>query len=104
VLPDGQKLPLPAAQRKHVKPAHELTIGLRPEQISLAGTGTILRAEAELVEALGGEAIVHARIAGNDMLVRTPGRPAISIGGPLTLHLAVDHLHLFDRASGKVLE
>jgi sn-glycerol 3-phosphate transport system ATP-binding protein len=56
----------------------------------------------DLVEPLGSETLVHGRLAGfptQEMVVRTPGHaPA---GERLALSLMAEHLHLFDRASGR---
>jgi sn-glycerol 3-phosphate transport system ATP-binding protein len=61
-----------------------------------------LTLRVDLVEPLGSETLVHGRLAGfptQEMVVRTPGHaPA---GERLALSLMAEHLHLFDRASGR---
>jgi multiple sugar transport system ATP-binding protein len=102
-FPDGQTLPLPDAQRSSVKPRQEIVVGLRPEQLSLSGEGPQLRCEVELIEALGGEAIVHARVAGSELLLRASGKPNVQIGQPATVSIDAADMRFFDQSSGKAL-
>lgn len=66
-----------------------------------------LTLSVDLVEPLGSETLVHGRLdtdashggGAQEMVVRTPGHaPA---GERLALRLLPEHLHLFDRASGR---
>jgi len=94
---------------------HAVTIGIRPEHITVGHTAPgdapppPARAEAksltlrvDLVEPLGSETLVHGRldgVAAQEMVVRLPGHaPA---GERLPLRLMPEHMHVFDRASGR---
>ena len=77
-----------------------VTLGVRPEHVSLAQGGVPLA--VELVEPLGSETLVHGRMAdGTALLAKLPG--AAPVGERVTVALAPDALHLFDAASGKRL-
>ncbi|MGE4529442.1 MAG: sn-glycerol-3-phosphate ABC transporter ATP-binding protein UgpC [Rhodospirillaceae bacterium] len=76
-----------------------LTLGIRPEHLGLAG-GTAA-AVAELVEPLGADTLVHARLADGPLLVaRTAQTPAPD--APLALEMPLARLHLFDAAGNRM--
>ncbi len=101
-LGEGQRLRLPDGA---APAADRVTLGLRPEQISLqAQPGALrLRGEVEPVEPLGAEAIVHLRVGDAALLARVPGMALHEIGEALDLHIAPAALHLFDADSGAAL-
>ncbi len=101
-LSDGQTLPLGHHRTAPLSPGQAVLLGLRPERIDVGPAGT-LRAEVELVEALGGETVLHTRVAGQALLVRVPTRVEATIGQPIMLAVAPQALYVFDAASGKVL-
>jgi multiple sugar transport system ATP-binding protein len=122
----GHALPLPA---DFAGTRGEVVLGLRPGAFELAGAWTDpelsrLEVEAEVVEALGDEALVSFRVdapaveveevrtddgrlladeTGTRFVARVRGRVDVRTGE--RLELAVDHreLHLFDPASGRAL-
>ncbi len=103
-LEDESTIALTSAQRSVVSADQGVTVGLRPEQMRLGDAEQVrLNCEVELVEALGGEAVVHTRLGGSEILVRASGRPDVSIGERLTISVNPDDIRLFDRATGKVL-
>ena len=92
-LSGGEVIPLSCAA-----PAGAVTLGIRPEHVSLAADGIPLA--VELVEPLGSETLVHGRMAdGTALLAKLPG--AAPVGERVAVALAPDALHLFDAASGK---
>jgi sn-glycerol 3-phosphate transport system ATP-binding protein len=83
-----------------------LTLGLRPEHLPLAGMAPqALHVEAVLIEALGADTVVHARILGNGVALTTrlDGTTRIAPGDRLSLAPDAQRLHLFDPASGQRL-
>jgi sn-glycerol 3-phosphate transport system ATP-binding protein len=87
-------------------PGGELTIGLRPEQFTIAtATAGSLSMTVELVEALGADSLVHGRIDGVDSLltVRVSGHSPAKIGDILGLDASANPAHLFDSNTGKRL-
>jgi sn-glycerol 3-phosphate transport system ATP-binding protein len=78
--------------------------GLRPEHLELTPDGP-LPLTVELLERLGADTIVHGKLGGDGIIVTA--RAAGTINPPLgeTLRFAVrpDHIHLFDRETGKRL-
>jgi sn-glycerol 3-phosphate transport system ATP-binding protein len=105
---------IPFATGKSAGPeGYHVTIGIRPEHVTLGPAGpdphTAGQADTQsltlcvdLVEPLGSETLVHGRLDGaaaQEMVVRLPGHaPA---GERLPLRLMAEHMHLFDRASGR---
>jgi sn-glycerol 3-phosphate transport system ATP-binding protein len=97
-LADGTVLALPsghaAGNNSHV------TVGIRPEQLITAPGGDALTVKVDLVEPLGADTLVHARLAETLVTARLPGQVDFAEGAPLTLHIDPAAIHLFDAGSG----
>jgi sn-glycerol 3-phosphate transport system ATP-binding protein len=72
--------------------------GIRPEDMRLASEG--IAARVETIEYLGADSLVAAMVAGQQVLVRVPGRAAVRANDEV--HLAWDraHEHHFDLQTG----
>jgi multiple sugar transport system ATP-binding protein len=80
-----------------------VTIGVRPEGLSLAGPGETgaLTATVEFVEELGSDGYVYAALpTGDRIVVRNHGRMHPDIGSPVHLRVVPEHVHVFDAESG----
>jgi multiple sugar transport system ATP-binding protein len=82
----------------------KVVVGIRPENVGDTGraargeTATV-QGEVEIVEPLGHEVIVHARV-GDDLLVaKTDPHRTPRMGAAMDLVLELDALHLFDAAT-----
>jgi ABC-type sugar transport system ATPase subunit len=75
-----------------------VTIGVRPEHLSLAPSG--LPARVELVEPLGSETLVHWTSDAGVLISRVTSGPAPAPGTTATLVASPDHVLLFDAKSG----
>ncbi|MCP2253583.1 carbohydrate ABC transporter ATP-binding protein, CUT1 family (TC 3.A.1.1.-) [Prauserella aidingensis] len=91
------RLPAPAA-------SGEVTIGVRPESLSLVGAGEDgFDLQVELVEELGADAYVHGTLAGHDekLVVRADGRTPPRLGEAVRVALRdTGEVHVFDPESG----
>jgi sn-glycerol 3-phosphate transport system ATP-binding protein len=88
-------------------PAGDVTIGLRPEQITAApATDGRLSMTVELVEALGADSLVHGKVEGLDRLltIRVAGHSPAAVGDVLGLDATGSPAHLFDRETGRRLD
>ncbi|WP_415855444.1 ABC transporter ATP-binding protein [Sinomonas sp. G460-2] len=94
-------------------PEREIVLGIRPEHLTLnaAGSaaaapssGAALRGTVELAENLGREQLVHCRVSGRRITVTCPREERWEGGAAVVLSARVEHLHLFDRESGRRLE
>ncbi|MEO8192333.1 MAG: sn-glycerol-3-phosphate ABC transporter ATP-binding protein UgpC [Gemmatimonadales bacterium] len=92
-----------------------VTLGIRPEDVSVApesgpalfaGESTIVHppvtapARLDLVEALGNEAFVYATVGQYSITARVAPQPLPEPGDPITLAFDLAKSHFFDRASG----
>jgi sn-glycerol 3-phosphate transport system ATP-binding protein len=84
-----------------VPAGRRVTLGIRPEHLELDPAAPALRLEAELVEALGADTIVHGTVGGAPLLARLPGTHRVAAGDRVPLRCAPEHLHVFDPESGK---
>ena len=110
VLPGGQRLPLPerlmGAARRHIGRA--VTLGLRPEHLtedtSFAPGAATVQVDVSLVEPLGADTLVHAKLGDQALISRCA--PRTGLAAVTTIRLAADirHLHLFDPGTGHSLQ
>jgi len=91
-------LTLPVRDAPAVRLGDTVTLGLRPEHLSLGGGSPLaLAVQSEYVENLGGASQLYARSAdGAPIIVHTPGRLAAARGETLMLSAAPEHAYLFD--------
>jgi multiple sugar transport system ATP-binding protein len=84
-----------------------LTIGFRPEHLTLANgtTDSVMRfpAEVDVVEYLGNEELIHARAEGNDIVALLPSDTKVKAGEKVELAVPLDRLYVFDTTSEKAL-
>ena len=101
-LQGGHKVPL---SDRNGRTGREVTLGIRPEHLTLEtgqGIGDIA-VQVELVEALGADTVVHARLAssGDPLLARLPGSAQVKTGDTLHFAITPGEVHLFDRDTGR---
>ena len=95
---------LPLPQAAGLGEGREIDWGVRPEHVELAPGAADADAEVavDLVEALGADTLVHARLAdGGALTLRLPGTTRVREGDRLPLRVPTGALHAFDAASGK---
>jgi len=93
-----------------------LTLGIRPEDVSVAmeggptifaGESTIVHppitapAHLDLVEALGNEVFIYASIGTYVITARIAPQPLPKLGEPITLAFDLAKSHFFDRETGE---
>ena len=87
--------PMPA-----VNAGGAFTLGVRPEHLTLCGVGEgMLDAAIELVEPLGAETLVHARLAADDaqsVTVRVHGYPNVTLGEQVGVRFDATHVREFE--------
>jgi multiple sugar transport system ATP-binding protein len=91
----GHRVELPL-DGKSIANGSRITLGVRPQHVSI-GKGTDgIAAKIELVEALGPETILHTDVAGQKILVVAPGQHDLMPGADVHLSLSAGRLHLFN--------
>ena len=97
----GTALSVPGAG-KGIAAGDKLTLGIRPEHVTLAPEGEV-QGEIQALEHLGPRTYVHARLANGDRLVtQTAGDTAIREGDRLAFRFAAESCHLFDTAGKRL--
>jgi multiple sugar transport system ATP-binding protein len=110
-LSDEIVLPVPPSRVARYKPhvGHDgLTFGLRPEHLTEAKTNGgkqlgYIDAAIEVTEPLGMETLVFFRINGIDVCGRVSPDAGAREGQPMRLAANVEHMHLIDETSGRVI-
>jgi len=98
---DGFSVTVPETRRPGLAGANraEMTLGVRPEDISLHGDGAI-PAVVDIVEPLGPENVVYLRCGSERITARTPPDTLIASGENVRLGINAARMHLFDAGSG----
>ena len=104
VVCGADMLPLPASLAG-LPPGREVTVGLRPEHLSVGSSmadadGAGLSITPTLVELMGADTLVHFDFGGTEMVARVPGSAAVSLGEPLALACDLSAIQLFDPKTG----
>ncbi len=87
-------LPLPLARAT----GRDVTLGLRPEHLTLEGGAHGIALVADLTESLGGTTLIHAQTpAGEAMLLQAPGRVALAKGERFRVGFDPAHAYVFDK-------
>jgi len=95
-------LPLALVQRAAAATTH--TFGIRPEAIGLGDQpGIALPARVVITEPLGAETLVTFQVGDAELVARCSAQFQHPPGSALTVRLAPEAMHLFDRASGQAL-
>jgi multiple sugar transport system ATP-binding protein len=87
----------------------EVTLGLRPEAFATATDGQGVTLTVGLVEELGADSYVHARLTGDDplkdphLVVRFGDRETPRVGETITMAVRVDQEHVFHPETGERL-
>ena len=102
---EGELLALPDAARTAVAGSRELLFGVRPEDMHLQAREHTapIHGHVEIVEPLGAESLVHVRIGEELIIVRAEGRRTVESDKPITLHIDLQRIYLFDRDSERCL-
>jgi multiple sugar transport system ATP-binding protein len=101
-------IPVPARFRQGINESNgrELLLGVRPEHIDIASNGTAggrIDSTADVVEYLGNEELIHANVAGFDLVALLSSDHRVRPGDALTLTVEAEKLHLFDPESQESL-
>jgi multiple sugar transport system ATP-binding protein len=98
----GGRLPLPNDARVPAGANGTVTVGVRPEALTLAADGapSSLHLTVEHIEWLGHETLAHLRPPSGDarVIARLPGMHALEPGQPVVVAADPDRVYLFDPA------
>jgi ABC-type sugar transport system ATPase subunit len=91
----GVSIALPQGVAKADWP-QDVTVGIRPEDISLNADRENLPAQVLLMEQLGAESILHTAVGENNLVLKLEKNVSYHSGENVNLHLSPAHLHFFD--------
>jgi len=103
---DGTAAPLDAALRARLKAAAGKGVfGVRPEHFDVVrGEASEIPVQIKLVEPLGSDTLIHFDVAGASAIARIDPSLKPKLGERLFLSPQRDKIHLFDAATGRVLQ
>lgn len=98
-------LPPSVAARVGTARGRAITMGIRPEDVSVVSGPDALPATAsarlDLVESLGNETFIYARAGKHDVTARVSPQALPPIGSKITLGFDLEKAHFFDTATGE---
>lgn len=100
---------LPNSMVARAPASGEVVLGIRPEHLHLGSEAaattdqTTLDATVDLVEPLGGEALVHVRSGTHELTAKTRSRELPDVGDRIQLVADGQRVHLFDASSGAIV-
>jgi multiple sugar transport system ATP-binding protein len=100
----GIHIPLPASVRIDALPASgRVLVGLRPDHLRIARDGDGVAATVDLAEVLGHEQLLHLRVQGVPLIVRSGPGLRVQAGDSVLVDIDREHIHLFDAETEKAL-
>jgi len=103
----GIEVKLPEATAANLRSRHgaKVTIGIRPEHLSLEGdpSTVIGRGQVDVREPMGSEVYLYVETQAGQIVVRAPSHTEARVGDTVTLHGTPEHVHLFDAQTEKSL-
>lgn len=99
------QLGLPPHLREHALLESKMTLGVRPESLSLQPTAqsTTLDAMVVLTEPLGAETLVTFQVGDAELIARCAADFSLATGAHTQLHVNPEQLHLFHPSTGVAL-
>ncbi len=92
----GSGLTLKVILPKHMKANDKLSMGCRPEHMTLTTKG--IRGTIDIIERLGETGYAHVRLpTGQVVVVEVRGEPPQGKDGKVNVAFSPDHMHLFDQ-------
>jgi len=104
---DGTPAPLDASARTRLKnAAGKGVLGVRPEHFDVVagGAAAAIPVVIKLVEPLGSDTLIHCDVAGTPAIARVDPSMKPKLGEHVLLLPQADKIHLFDAATGQVLQ
>ena len=97
---EGVSVEVPEPLRPKLS-SSELVLGVRPEHLSEANGGPVhLTQNVEVLEPLGSEVHSLGNVQGQALTAKLEPTTAVKVGDDVPLKIDLEHVHLFDRASG----
>lgn len=100
-LADGYQLAIPTRDTM-LEQGARITLGIRPQHVTLGSGDKSIQAKIKLVEALGSETVLHTEVAGQKFLVVIPGQHDLASGMNIDLSLSSAPIHLFDKDGHRI--
>ncbi|MGE0005810.1 MAG: ABC transporter ATP-binding protein [Parvibaculaceae bacterium] len=80
-----------------------VTLGIRPEHLSISGNAAGLEAKVTLTEQLGDETLVYLSLSdGQNVVLQVPGQRLLENGQVIHLDIPASSAHLFDAAGAAI--
>ncbi len=94
-------LPDWARQAADDLPGRDVTLGVRPEDLSLGSPEDGVKATVNVVEPLGNEMIIYLTTDYHDLICKAPAHQKVAVDDVVGLRINVEKTHLFDPETGQ---
>jgi multiple sugar transport system ATP-binding protein len=99
----GFRLTVPSELAGPARAGRAVIVGIRPEHLVDSGSGPALAAQVEILEPLGDQLVVHAKLEETPLVFKVDPHRVLKIGETVDVFVGGDRLHLFDAASERRL-
>jgi len=80
-----------------------VVLGVRPDDLKLAGGTPLISGEVTVREPLGPETLIYVATRDGEVIAKADGRTPPKVGATVSLSADPANLHLFDAVSGAAL-
>ncbi|WP_155815831.1 ABC transporter ATP-binding protein [Rhodothermus marinus] len=98
------QIPLVEAEWPHARPGQRVTLGVRPEHVTLAASDeATMQGQVETVEVLGAVAHLYVRVGQTTVVAQVDAAARPEPEQTVHLHIDPARIHLFDAETGRAL-
>ncbi len=91
------------ARPESTKPGQTVTVGVRPDDLTVGDGNLIFAGQVTVLEPLGSETLVYVAHGEQEVIAKAPGKRPPLIGETVNLVADPEALHVFDAATGIAL-
>jgi len=99
-LHNGMEL---ATSVEGLTPGQKLTVGIRPDDLTVTQSATILEGIVTVQEPLGPETLIYVDVDGTELVATASGRTPPDVGTVVQLGAPSEAIHIFDGETGQAL-
>jgi len=81
----------------------DVTLGVRPEDLTIDGAQTVVEGTVTVREPLGHETLIYVETTAGEIIAKADGRTPPPVGATVRLGSVAENVHVFDTASGEAV-
>ncbi|MDU8946222.1 ABC transporter ATP-binding protein [Ovoidimarina sediminis] len=86
-----------------LSPGAEVTLGIRPEDLTLDAPQSVIEGKVIVREPLGHETLIYVGTPAGEIIAKADGRTPPEVGSTVRLGSASENIHVFDAGTGEAI-